>query len=100
LYITKLKEEIVILNKGNENMKKDNDNLKMKLAYYEQAINDNVFEYREKIEKYEQKIFVQENEIIKHNVTITHLKRKLDKIFDRREQQNFEDRETLVICYY
>ena len=89
IYISKQKEEISVLTKANSNIKRDNDNIKSKMLYYEQSISDSVFEYREKIEIYEAKVFMLQNENEKNKIIITQLKDKLGKIYERKRTRRF-----------
>src|SRR5689334_8586363 len=65
LYVEKLKEEVEILNKRNDHIKKENEDLRGKITYYESIINDSIMNYREGTDTLKNKIFVLENAILK-----------------------------------
>lgn len=76
LYYTKTKEEISTLNARNEQLKKENTNLRIKSLKYESIINDSLSKYKTSTTEMENRLFVMENALKKKNNIIEWLKKK------------------------
>jgi predicted RNase H-like nuclease (RuvC/YqgF family) len=97
-YVNKLKEEINLLNKMNDDLKDEIISLRNKLAYYEQITNNNLLNHGENTEALKNKIFILENTIIKKDNMMLSLKSKLNKLLEKEllnDYINF-DKETIV----
>lgn len=95
IYILKLREENQNINIENLSLKQDVENLRGKISYYENIINDSISAYRESTESLENKIFILENVILKKDNIISSIMDKLHKKYDKEKQEN--DREIYVV---
>jgi hypothetical protein len=81
----KLHEEMTILNKKFEISKKENEEMKNKINYYENIINESIFKHLENIDILKNRMFILENSIIKKDNMIYNLNLKLNRYMQREE---------------
>jgi hypothetical protein len=91
-YSTKLKEENELLISKTERMRKENEELRNKIMYYEKILNESIFQYRESTEELRNKNFILENAIAKKDNLIIHFSNKINKLVEKHEDNgtNFD----------
>ena len=79
-----------MVNKKFEQMKKDNEEYKNKINYYENMLNGSIFKQIDNIDILKNKIFILENALIKKDNLILNLNSRLNKIMQQDEfAENF-----------
>jgi len=81
----KLNEELNLNNKKYKNTKKENEEMKAKINYYENIINESIFKHLENIDILKNKIFILENSINKKDNIIYNLNAKINRYIEREE---------------
>jgi predicted RNase H-like nuclease (RuvC/YqgF family) len=81
----KLNDELKFLNKKFEIVKKENEEMKSKINYYEKIINDSIFKHLENIDILKNKIFILENSIIKKDNMIYKINMRLNRYLETDE---------------
>ena len=66
-------------------MKKDNEEYKNKINYYENILNESIFKQIDNIDLLKNKIFILENALIKKDNLILNLNSRLNKIMQQDE---------------
>lgn len=94
-YINKLKDEISLLNKRNEQLQHQNNKYREKIVYYEQIFNESILKYRDKTDHLDNKIFLLNNIIQKKDNIIKNFEIKYEKLFEERDSSF--DKEIYVI---
>lgn len=87
----KLNEELALVNKKFENVKKENEEMKAKINYYENIINESIFKHLENIDILKNKIFILENSIIKKDNMIYNLNTKVNRYIEKEELMDISD---------
>ena len=85
LLIKKIKEETDLINNKFESTKKENEELKNKICYYENVLNESVFKQIDNIDTLKNKIFILENALIKKDNIILNLNSRLNKFMQQDE---------------
>lgn len=96
LYFTKTKEEISTLNARNEQLKKENTNLRIKSLKYESIINDSLSKYKTSTTEMENRLFVMENALKKKNNIIEWLKKKISNLKEAEFQYDYYNDSTEI----
>lgn len=96
LYYTKTKEEISTLNARNEQLKKENTNLRIKSLKYESIINDSLSKYKTSTTEMENRLFVMENALKKKNNIIEWLKKKISNLKEAEFQYDYYNDSTEI----
>lgn len=96
LYIAKTKEEIDTLNKRNEELMKDNSDLRIKVLKYETVINDSLSKYKTSTTEMSNKLFVMENALKKKNNIIEWLKKKIQNLKEAEFQYDYYNDSTEI----
>lgn len=97
----KFHEELNILNKKYETAKTENEDMKNKIMYYENIINESIFKHLENIDILKNKIFILENSIIKKDNLIYSLNNKLNAYIQTEELMDMSNpREIYVKLSY
>jgi len=100
LIIKKIREESDIINKKIELIKKENEELKGKIIYYENILNDSIFKQIDNIDILKNKIFILENALIKKDNFILNLNTRLNNILQQEEYPENFVREVYVLIIY
>jgi len=85
----KLNDELSLVNKKFEKVKKDNEEMKNKINYYENIINESIFKHLENIDILKNKIFLLENSIVKKDNMIYNLNVRVNDYIEREEYNDF-----------
>jgi hypothetical protein len=97
-YLKKLKEENDNIYAESKNLKEEIVSLRSKISFLENILNDSITSYRESTESLENKIFILENSIIKKDNLIQCIMPKLNKKYEKEENENL--REIYVNFFY
>lgn len=97
LIIKKIREESEIVNKKFEQSKKENEEFKAKISYYENILNESIFKQLDNIDVLKNKIFILDNALIKKDNLILNLNSRLNKIMQEEECPENLVREVYVI---
>lgn len=100
LIIKKIREESEIINKKLEITKRENEEFKSKISYYENILNDSIFKQIDNIDILKNKIFLLENAIIKKDNLILNLNTRLNKIMQQEEFADNFVREIYVLEFF
>jgi hypothetical protein len=96
-----VKDEIILLNKRNDQLTKESSELRSRVMYYEKILNESIVQYRDSTETLKSKIFILENVIIKKENVIHVMSNKLNKMMEKdafieEEHHNSYEKETFV----
>ncbi len=97
LIVKKIREESEIINKNFEQTKKENEEFKAKIHYYENILNESIFKQLDNIDVLKNKIFILENALIKKDNLILNLNSRLNKIMQQDDFHENLVREVYVI---
>lgn len=94
----KLHDELNFTNKKYESTLKEYEDMKNKIIYYENIINESIFKHLDNIDILKNKIFILENSVIKKDNLIHILNTKLNSYIEREELLDISElREIYVI---
>lgn len=96
LIVKKIREESEITYKKYEQLKKENQDFKEKINYYENVLNESIFKQIDNIDTLKNKIFILENALIKKDNLILNLNSRLNRFMQQDDYPENLVREVYV----